>query len=299
MSRNYERDDREDYSRRQQQNRQGQNRWQNNREDENGWTGQNQENRNPRGDQDYNRGEGRYQGMQDRGNRGNERDMWEGGGGQRSGNEGRNWNREYNYGMEGNQGSQQGGQRSFDRGGGYQGGNFQDESQYGMGGNRNERFEGSQRENFDGRGSWNQGMPGREGQRQNNNWSPEMGGWNQELEGNRWNEGTRYGGQQGEHSGRGPRGFKRGDERIEEDVNEQLTRHSRIDASDIEVSVQNGEVTLRGHVDHRESKRLAEDIAESVFGVKEVSNQIKVKQKGHTEENRHEMETSGKQRKAS
>jgi len=72
-----------------------------------------------------------------------------------------------------------------------------------------------------------------------------------------------------------------------------------IDASDVEVSVQNGEVTLRGHVDHREAKRIAEDIAESVFGVKEVNNQIKVKQRGESEETKHETETSGKQRKAS
>jgi osmotically-inducible protein OsmY len=56
-----------------------------------------------------------------------------------------------------------------------------------------------------------------------------------------------------------------------------------IDASDIEVSVQDSEVTLRGVVDHREAKWLAEEIAESVFGVKEVNNQLKVKQRGEAE----------------
>ena len=76
--------------------------------------------------------------------------------------------------------------------------------------------------------------------------------------------------------GRGPRGYKRADERINEDICERLTRHGRIDASDIEVRVVNGEVTLSGSVDDRESKRLAEDVVESVFGVRDVNNQIKV-----------------------
>jgi osmotically-inducible protein OsmY len=57
------------------------------------------------------------------------------------------------------------------------------------------------------------------------------------------------------------------------------------------VKVQNGEVTLHGHVDSREAKRMTEDVAESVFGVKEVSNQIKIKSRGESSE-----DTSGKQR---
>ena len=88
---------------------------------------------------------------------------------------------------------------------------------------------------------------------------------------------------EGPYTGRGPRGYKRSDSRIEEDINDRLTQHGMIDASDIEVSVQDGEVTLRGVVEHREAKWLAEEIAESVFGVKEVNNQIKVKQRGEAE----------------
>ena len=76
--------------------------------------------------------------------------------------------------------------------------------------------------------------------------------------------------------GRGPRGYQRSDERIREEICERLTRHGRIDASDIDIRVANAEVTLEGSVDDRESKRLAEDVAESVFGVKDVNNQIKV-----------------------
>jgi osmotically-inducible protein OsmY len=80
-------------------------------------------------------------------------------------------------------------------------------------------------------------------------------------------------------AGRGPRGYKRSDGRIEEDINERLTQHGTIDATDIEVSVQNAEVTLSGTVDSRQAKRLAEDIADSVSGVKDVVNQIKIQQR--------------------
>lgn len=76
--------------------------------------------------------------------------------------------------------------------------------------------------------------------------------------------------------GRGPRGYQRSDERVREEICERLTRHGRIDATELEISVKNGEVTLSGSVDDREAKRLAEDLAEDVFGVRDVNNQIKV-----------------------
>src|SRR5262249_60892996 len=63
------------------------------------------------------------------------------------------------------------------------------------------------------------------------------------------------------NAGRGPRGYHRSDERIREDVNDRLTDDWYIDASDIEVSVNNGMVTLSGRVNSREEKRRAEDFA--------------------------------------
>jgi osmotically-inducible protein OsmY len=78
------------------------------------------------------------------------------------------------------------------------------------------------------------------------------------------------------HAGRGPRGYQRSDDRILDDVCERLARHPWIDASDVEVAVQGGEVTLRGSVDSRSAKRLLEDVAESVWGVREVHNQVRV-----------------------
>lgn len=105
--------------------------------------------------------------------------------------------------------------------------------------------------------------------------------------------GTQYGGSQygmsggfggygggTSHVGRGPKGWTRSDDRIREDVNEQLERHPQIDASEIEVKVEKGEVTLTGTIDNRRSKHLAEDLAEQVSGVQDVHNQIRVKREG-------------------
>ena len=82
----------------------------------------------------------------------------------------------------------------------------------------------------------------------------------------------------GPHTGRGPRNYRRRDERICDDVCELLTRHGQIDAGDIEVSVENGEVTLNGTVDSRRTKRLAEDVADQVRGVRDVHNRLQVRQ---------------------
>ena len=77
-------------------------------------------------------------------------------------------------------------------------------------------------------------------------------------------------------AGRGPKGYRRSDDRIREDVCERLTEDSHIDASDMEVVVANGEVTLAGSVQSREDKRHAEDVVESISGVREVHNNLRV-----------------------
>ena len=91
-------------------------------------------------------------------------------------------------------------------------------------------------------------------------------------------ERRRHQDQQREHRGRGPKNYRRSDERIKEDVNDRLSDDYYIDASEIEVSVSNSEVTLTGTVNNREDKRRAEDIAESVSGVSNVENRLRVKQ---------------------
>lgn len=77
------------------------------------------------------------------------------------------------------------------------------------------------------------------------------------------------------HVGRGPKGYRRSDDRIREEACEELT-FAELDASDIDVSVKNGEVTLRGTVERREWKRLAEDLIAVISGVQEVQNQLRV-----------------------
>lgn len=80
----------------------------------------------------------------------------------------------------------------------------------------------------------------------------------------------------GEHRGRGPSGYERSDDRIREDVNDRLTDDSWLDASNVEVSVQQREVTLSGTIASREDKRRAEDLADSVPGVTHVQNNLRV-----------------------
>lgn len=83
----------------------------------------------------------------------------------------------------------------------------------------------------------------------------------------------------GEHQGRGPRNYQRSDDRIREDISERLTDDPLIDASEIEITVQNREVTLGGNVRDRNEKRRAEDIAEAVSGVSHVQNNLRVGQR--------------------
>lgn len=80
----------------------------------------------------------------------------------------------------------------------------------------------------------------------------------------------------GRFVGKGPKGYKRADDRIHDDVCDALARHPHIDASEIEVVVKEGEVTLTGTIDSRQAKRLAEDVSERCSGVRDVHNQIRV-----------------------
>jgi hypothetical protein len=53
-----------------------------------------------------------------------------------------------------------------------------------------------------------------------------------------------------------------------------------IDASEIEIKVSEGEVTISGTVQDREDKWRAEQLAESIPGVREVNNTIRTKRSG-------------------
>lgn len=94
-------------------------------------------------------------------------------------------------------------------------------------------------------------------------------------------------------AGRGPKRARRSDERIHEDVCEALTMHPAIDASELEVAVHDGIVTLHGTVDDRTSKRLATDVAQSVAGVSDVLSEVRARrarERGRVDEARKRRE---------
>jgi hypothetical protein len=77
------------------------------------------------------------------------------------------------------------------------------------------------------------------------------------------------------YRGVGPKGYTRSDERLTEEICERLTEHPRIDASDIDVQVEQGEVTLTGTVRDKSAKWHVEDLVMSCRGVTEVHNRLK------------------------
>jgi hypothetical protein len=103
------------------------------------------------------------------------------------------------------------------------------------------------------------------------------GGYGQARYGAREWTGTEAWRVPGPFTGWGPRGYQRSDERIREELNDRLTAHGFIDATDIECRVFNGEVTLSGSVDSREAKRAAEDVAAAIQGVHDVHNNLRVR----------------------
>lgn len=88
--------------------------------------------------------------------------------------------------------------------------------------------------------------------------------------------GARLTGSPGGFAGRGPKGYSRSDDRIREDVCDRLSVDDDVDASEIEVRVQAGEVTLEGSVPTRTMKHQAENLADEVLGVKDVHNNLRV-----------------------
>ena len=80
------------------------------------------------------------------------------------------------------------------------------------------------------------------------------------------------------HAGRGPRNYRRSDERIREDLNERLTEDPYLDASNIDLMVESCVVTMTGTVNTRYEKRRAADLAESVSGVTDINNQLRITQ---------------------
>jgi hypothetical protein len=114
-----------------------------------------------------------------------------------------------------------------------------------------------------GGGAYGSGMPGEHAGQ-----NYERGGWS----------GSGPGGQQyglgADHRGRGPKGYTRSDDRLREDICERLTDDPHIDASDIQVEVDKGVVSLSGNVGDRWMKYHVEDVVDRCAGVKDIRNQL-------------------------
>jgi osmotically-inducible protein OsmY len=154
---------------------------------------------------------------------------------------------------------------------------------------------------IDWRTDWRQGQAQRAQQGQGPSQQGQGQDWSQDRSrqggaGQGWNPQGRFGSQggygvqqnrpesrpgswaEGPHSGKGPQGYQRSNERIHEEVCEALTRHSQVDASNIRVRVENGEITLEGTVASRREKRMAEEAVENLSGVRDVHNHLRVGQ---------------------
>jgi len=66
------------------------------------------------------------------------------------------------------------------------------------------------------------------------------------------------------------------DERIWEEVRDRLMGHPDLDVTEVEIEVEEAEVTLAGRVDSREAKWLAEEVTRTVPGVQDVHNRLKI-----------------------
>lgn len=74
-----------------------------------------------------------------------------------------------------------------------------------------------------------------------------------------------------------PRGARRSDEQIKSDIETLLREHGQVDARGILVDVQGGVVTLSGEVSSPMEVRAAAGIANNVFGILEVKNQLSIR----------------------
>jgi osmotically-inducible protein OsmY len=170
------------------------------------------------------------------------------------------------YGYSGNYGNQNYGNQSY--------------------GNRNYGNEGYGNMNREGIwGNMNRGNEGynREHRRHRDWWDrtrDEVSSWFGDENAEQRRDMDKY--YEGGHRGKGPKSYRRSEDRIKEDVCDRLTDDDMLDATGIDVEVHGDEVTLNGTVNNRMQKRRAEDLVESVSGVRNVENRLKVGQSNTT-----------------
>jgi BON domain len=80
----------------------------------------------------------------------------------------------------------------------------------------------------------------------------------------------------------GPKGFRRSDERIQDEIATRLMSRDDIDSSEVVLQVKDARVTLEGTVPERWMRFAIDDVAESVMGVEEVENNVRVQRTADT-----------------
>lgn len=70
--------------------------------------------------------------------------------------------------------------------------------------------------------------------------------------------------------------LQRSNDRIHNEAREGIIRHGHVDASDVNVRVEHGEVILEGTVPSHREKQMAEQDVQSLPGIKNVHNRLQV-----------------------
>jgi osmotically-inducible protein OsmY len=283
-----------------------------------GWQDQNQGYSGSSGRSNRMSDEGNYGSRwnRDSGNRGNESSWGRQGGDYSSGNYG---NQDRNYGYGGREyGSQYGGGNYMGNSSYYDSGSYGNSGRSSYGNSRNlydrdyERFDRGFNSGYSGLGAGDYGRGYESRGRRSYDENPYYGGTNYrnyygrnqgygrgDANDRSWWDRTKdevsswFGDEDAERRrerdermnfrGRGPKNYTRSDDRIKEDINDRLSDDPWVDASEVDVTVNSGDVTLTGTVNERSDKRRAEDLAEAVSGVKNVENRIRVgKREGTT-----------------
>ena len=60
-----------------------------------------------------------------------------------------------------------------------------------------------------------------------------------------------------------------------DDIQDRLCQDPQLDATEIDVKIEKGEVILTGFVPDKQSKRRAEDVVETVAGIKQLENRLR------------------------
>lgn len=78
-----------------------------------------------------------------------------------------------------------------------------------------------------------------------------------------------------DYSGHGPKNWKISDEKLKEKVCEILLKSSEVDATELEVEVEDRVVTLKGFIANRGMKNVAEDLIASIPGIEDVFSEVR------------------------